>query len=77
MLANIDIYFLVYPVRLVLRTTGISPTPPGAIGVLGHPFRTVQPHPAYTELISNGVLPILVKINECCTLEPRATVSKL
>ena len=44
------------PVLEVLKTTGISPVSPGRIGVFGQPLRTVQPQPAFTELINNGVL---------------------
>ena len=64
------------PVLEVLKTTGISPVSPGRIGVFGQPLRTVQPQPAFTELINNGVFPVFLKVKVCSTLEPSATVSK-
>ena len=68
-------YFLVCPVLFVVKTTGISPPCPGSIGTLGHPFSTVQPHPAFTEFIRSGVLPVFLNLNVCSTLDPNATVS--
>ena len=42
-------YFLLKPLFLVVNTIGISPVPPGGMGSLGQPFKTVHPHAALTD----------------------------